>query len=407
MKRKILQKILNFFSKIILWRYKPIVIGVAGSVGKTSTKEAIFAVLKNKFLVGKNELNLNTEVGLAISIIGGKDAKRSVSLWLINFFYAFKKIIFFDRHYPKILVLEMSEDAPTAIKKVVRLAQPRIGVITAIGKPPVHLENYKNLGELKEEIGFLPQSLPASGTAVLNADDPDVLNFQEKILASVITYGFGEKADMRITNYKLINSENLEKIGMTFRLEYKGSFVPVKLEGVFGKPQAYALAAAACVGAVLNMNLVEIVEGMENYQIVKGRTKFIKGVKNSWLLDDSYNASPDSVNAVLDLIKEIPTKRKIVVLGDMKELGRASEEAHKKIGEKAAEVADIFFGVGESMKLAKEAIRNKYPRKTVFWFGNNNEAKELLKENIKEGDLVLIKGSRAMEMDRITDFLKV
>jgi len=167
------------------------------------------------------------------------------------------------------------------------------------------------------------------------------------------------------------------------------------------------LAAAACVGAVLNMNLVEIVEGMENYQIVKGRTKFIKGVKNSWLLDDSYNASPDSVNAVLDLIKEIPTKRKIVVLGDMKELGRASEEAHKKIGEKAAEVADIFFGVGESMKLAKEAIRNKYPRKTVFWFENNNETKELLKENIKEGDLVLIKGSRAMEMDRITDFLKV
>jgi len=406
MKRKFIQYILKYLAKLILWRYKPLIIGVTGSVGKTSTKEAIYTVLKKRFRVERNVFNLNTEIGMPLTIIKGKDAKRNILLWFYNFFHTLWLFIFKTKTYPEILVLEMSEDAPGMIKYLVDLAQPKIGVVTTIGDPPVHLEYYKNIDELIEEISYLPQSLSFNDTIVLNADNSLVLNFKDKTIAKVFSYGFSEDSDVKITEYKLINTENLENIGMNFRLEASGSFVPVRLEGVFGKGQIYALSAAAAVGISLDMNLIEISEAMKDYQIVKGRTKFIRGINNSWLLDDSYNACPDSVRVALDLFKEIPAERKIVVLGDMKELGINSKQAHIEIGKDIANIAQVFIAVGEEMVFAKQIIDDKYPNVEAFWFKDSQEAKASIKKMIKKGDLVLIKGSHSMEMEKITEELK-
>lgn len=406
MKRRFIQYILRYLAKLILWRYKPLIIGVTGSVGKTSTKEAIYTVLKKRFRVERNVFNLNTEIGMPLTIIKGKDAKQNIFLWFYNFFHTFWLFIFKTKTYPEILVLEMSEDAPGMIKYLVDLARPKIGIITTIGDPPVHLEYYKNINELIEEISYLPQSLSFNDTIILNADNPLVLNFKDKTVAKVFSYGFSENSDVKITEYKLINTGNLENIGMNFRLEASGSFVPVKLEGVFGKGQIYALSAAAAVGISLDMNLIEISEAMGDYQIVKGRTKFMRGINNSWLLDDSYNACPDSVRVAFDLFKEIPAKRKIVALGDMKELGENSKQAHIEIGKNIANVAQVFIAVGEEMALAKQIIDDEYSNVETFWFKDSQEAKALIKKMIKQGDLVLIKGSRAMEMEKITDELK-
>ena len=406
MKRKFIQDILKYLTKLILWRYKPLVIGVTGSVGKTSTKEAIYTVLKNKFRVERNVFNLNTEIGMPLTIIKGKDAKRNIFLWFYNFFHALWLFIFKTKKYPEILVLEMSEDAPGMIKYLANLARPKIGVITTIGDPPVHLEYYKNTNQLIEEISYLPQNLTLSDTMILNADNALVLGFKDKTVAKVFSYGFSEYSDIKATDYKLINVDDLKNIGMIFRLEASGSFVPVKIEGVFGKAQIYALAAAAAVGLSLDMNLVEISEAMLDYKVVKGRTRFIPGIKNTWILDDSYNACPDSVRAALDVLKEIPANRKIVVLGDMKELGVNSKQAHMEIGRNIADIAEVFIAVGEEMIFAKEIIDNEYLNIKTFWFEDSKQAKESLKEIMKKDDLVLVKGSHSMEMEKITEYIE-
>ena len=406
MKRKFIQDILKYLTKLILWRYKPLVIGITGSVGKTSTKEAIYTVLKNKFRVERNVFNLNTEIGMPLTIIKGNDAKRNIFLWFYNFFHALWLFIFKTKKYPEILVLEMSEDAPGMIKYLADLARPKIGVITTIGDPPVHLEYYKNINQLIEEISYLPQNLTLNDTMILNADNALVLGFKDKTVAKVFSYGFSEYSDIKVTDYKLINVDDLKNIGMIFRLEASGSFVPVKIEGVFGKAQIYALAAAAAVGLSLDMNLVEISEAMLDYKVVKGRTRFIPGIKNTWILDDSYNACPDSVRAALDILKEIPANRKIVVLGDMKELGVNSKQAHMEIGRNIADIAEVFIAVGEEMIFAKEIIDNEYPDIKTFWFEDSNQAKESLKEIMKKDDLVLVKGSHSMEMEKITEYIE-
>jgi UDP-N-acetylmuramoyl-tripeptide--D-alanyl-D-alanine ligase len=297
----------------------------------------------------------------------------------------------------------MSEDAPGTIKYLVDLARPKIGVITFIGDPPVHLKYYKNINHFIEEISYLPQRLLLDGKFIFNIDNHSVLGLKEKTMAKTFSYGFDERADVKISNYKLVTVGNdLRKAGMSFRIEYKGSFVPVKLKGVIGKPQSYALAAAAAVGLALEMNLVEIAEAMKDYQIPIGRTKFISGIKDSWVLDDTYNACPDSVLAALDLIKEINAKRRIVILGDMKELGDFSKQAHGLIGGKVSEIADIFIAVGKEMMLAKDNVIEKNSEIEVFWFENSEEAKKNIKKMVQKGDLILVKGSRAMEMEKIT-----
>jgi len=406
MKRKLIQYILNLLAHLVLWRYHPVVIGVAGSVGKTSTKEAIYTVLKHNYRVGKNKSNLNTEIGLPLTIIQGKDARRRIGLWLYNIFHALRLIIFKDKNYPSLLILEMSEDAPGMIKYLVNLACPRVGVVTAIGNPPVHLKYYRNTEEIVQEISYLPQHLPSGGTAILNADCPSVFSMRNKVAASVITYGFQDTADVRITNYKLIHKDDLSHLGCSFRLEYQGSYVPIQLEGVFGRAQVYALAAAAAVALNFKMNLVKIAELVRGYKIIKGRTHFLPGINDSWILDDSYNACPDSVRNALDLMKEISAPRKIICLGDMKELGYMTNQAHREIGKEVGLVANIFVGVGEKMKLAQEVITDEYPEVKTYWFSQSRKAAQAVKSLVKKGDLILVKGSRVMEMEKITQALR-
>jgi UDP-N-acetylmuramyl pentapeptide synthase len=212
MKRKFIQYILKYLTKLILWRYKPLIICVTGSVGKTSTKEAIYTVLRKQFRVERNVFNLNTEIGMPLTIIRGKNAKRNIFIWFYNFFHTFWLFIFKTKTYPKILVLEMSEDAPGMIKYLVDLARPKIGVVTTIGNPPVHLEYYKDINQLINEISYLPESLSLDSSIILNADNPSVLNFKDKTIAKTLLYGFSENSDVKITEYRLINVEDLEKI---------------------------------------------------------------------------------------------------------------------------------------------------------------------------------------------------
>jgi len=405
--RKILQFILKILAKLVLWKYKPVIIAVTGSVGKTSTKEAIYAVLKNHFgenQVRRNHRNYNNEIGVPLTIFGLETGGRSITSWFTKFIKIFLMLIFRER-YPKILIVEMGADKPNDIGYLTRFVKPKVGVVTAIGEIPVHVEFFKNPRELISEKKKLIDCLTNKDVGILNYDDPIVKEMGESSEAKTSTYGLEKGADMQATNFesKIVDSEIEGVFGFTtFKLNYRGSAVPVKLTNVLGKHQVYPALAAALVGTVFNLNLIELSEGLRKYQSLPGRMKLIKGIKNSLIIDDSYNAAPLSTLGALECLQQFPQRRKIAVLGDMLEIGRYAPEAHQRVGRKAAEATNMLFTIGERSKFAAQGAREKgMPKNKISEFYTSKEAGKPLQEIIQEGDIILIKGSRSMKMEEV------
>ncbi len=404
MLKKLLQSYLRLLAKLILWRYKPAIIGITGSVGKTSTKEAIYAVLKSKFSVGRTIKNYNNEIGIPLTILGEKRAfGKNMFLWALLLLKTVFRMLWRGT-YPHVLILEMGLDRPGDIKYLTEFIMPSVGVVTAIGEIPVHVEFFSGPLAIAREKRMIIEVLPKKGTAVLNFDDDVVLRMREKTNASVITFGFGKGADLRVVGYELRVDENGNPKGISFKVDYKGSVVPLRLDSVFGKQQVYAALAAIAVGIALDMNLVEISEALRTYESPPGRMRLFEGIKKSWIIDDTYNAAPLSTMAALETLKEIPAKRKIAVLGDMLEIGKYTVEAHQSIGEEAAKVADIVFTVGLRAKFISDEVRvRKFSGEKIFHFNESQETGLPLQKIIEPGDLILVKGSRAMRMEKIVE----
>lgn len=403
MKRKILQFILKILAKLYLLRYKPLVIAITGSVGKTSAKETVRAVLSSKFYVRCNKKNYNNEIGVPLSIIGLEILNKNIVYWIFGLLKSVFKLIY--TNYPKILVLEIAADRPNDIKYLIDIIKPKIGIVTAIGEIPVHVEFFSGPEEVAKEKSKLIKSLPPNGWAILNYDDDVVLNMKNKTRARVITYGFGENAQIKCINYenriKEIDGESVPD-GIMFKVEYENNIIPFKLNNVFGKQQIYSALAAIAVGSIFDINMVNISEALINYQPPPGRMHLIKGIKHTYIIDDSYNASPLSMIAALETLAILPAKRKIVVLGDMLELGKYSLEAHRTIGEKASKIADYIFCVGDRAKfICSEAESLGFNKNNLFSFCTSDEAGKKIQEIIKKGDLILVKGSRAMKMEKV------
>jgi len=412
--RRILQFILKVLARLVLWKYKPVIIAVTGSVGKTSTKEAIYAVLKNHFgegQVSRNERNYNNEIGVPLTIFGLETGGKSIAAWFVRFIKVLLMLIFKEK-YPRILIVEMGADRPGDIKYLTRFVKSKVGVITAIGEVPVHVEFFESPQAVVLEKKELIDSLKSKGVAVLNYDDEMVRQMGQTVAAEVLTYGFEEGADIQATNYE-VGTADLKQEGIfgfvNFKLTYKGSTVPVKLINVLGKHQIYPALAAAAVGIIFNLNLVEISEGLRNYKSLPGRMRLLGGVKNTLIIDDTYNAAPLSTLAALETLgkfKENPpvgeAGQKIAVLGDMLEIGKYTLEVHERIGRKVAETADLLFTVGERAKfIAKGARENGMAKDKIFEFHTSEEAGKPLQVLMKQGDIILIKASRAMKMEKI------
>jgi len=401
--RKILQSILRILAKIVIWRYRPAIVAVTGSVGKTSAKEAIYHVLKKRFRVRRNIRNYNNEIGVPLTILGLETGGRSILAWLGNFLKAIL-IFFWSKGYPEILVLEMGVDKPGDMKYLLDFVPVEVGVFTAIGEFPVHIEFFPEKGKLIEEKAQLVKSLPKRGLAVLNYDDLSVRAVGDELGgdAKVFYYGFGDGADLKISNYELkIDDLEKDKFGIGFKLEHEGGIIPVRLKRVLGKQQCFAAAAAASVGLHFGLNLVEISNALRKHRSLAGRAKLLKGVKNTWIIDDSYNASPLATMAALELLEEFE-ERKVAILGDMLELGQDTEPAHRQVGQKAASVVDLLFTVGSrSVFISDQARKQGLDKDKVFEFSESSQAGIPLQEKIQQGDIILIKGSRSVHMEKI------
>ncbi|MBI5731731.1 MAG: UDP-N-acetylmuramoyl-tripeptide--D-alanyl-D-alanine ligase [Candidatus Magasanikbacteria bacterium] len=406
MAKFLLEKILNYLAGAILKKYQPEIIGITGSVGKTSTKEAIFTVLKSGFSARAAIRNYNNELGAPLTIIGAESGGKNWGRWWRIFLQAVGLLLKKDKNYPRILILEMAADKPGDIKHLIKLAPCRVGVLTAIG--PAHLETFKTIHRVAEEKQLIVRHLKKGGLAIINYDDELAREAIPKTEAEVMTYGLREGALIKAENLKIDQEAKNNFVslkGMMFKINQGGSLVPVILPGVLGCQHIYAALAGAVAGLRYGLNLVEISERLKEYQPPPSRMRILAGIKYTTLIDDSYNSSPLSASAALAVLAEVEKGegRKIAVLGEMLELGGYTEEAHQKIGKLAAESGlDFLVTVGERAKmLAEAAFKNGLSDDKIAKFSRGEEAGRFLQEKIQSGDIILIKGSQGVRMEKI------
>lgn len=400
-----LEKILRFMAIITLKVHRPKIIGITGSVGKTSAKEAIFAVLKSDFKTRKNEENYNNEIGVPLTIIGAKTGGNNPLKWiLVVFKWFFGLIIPFI--YPKFLVLEMAIDRPGDMKYLTDFIPSEVGVLTDISAS--HLEFFNGVGSIAKEKSILVKSLPENGLAVLNFDNETVRNLKNEIKARVIDFGIESNAKISATDIQFNYDESKCKIkGLSFKLNHEGNFVPIRLHHIIAKHHLYAILAAVAVGKYFKINLVDIAKSLENLKPPKGRMTPVEGIRSSLIVDDTYNSSPVSSSAALETVEKMRASRRIAVLGDMMELGEASEDGHVNVIEDALHRNfDVVVLVGKRMKKAAERISvQEISNKKIIYFNNPDEAGIKIREIIRDKDLILVKGSQAMRMEKVIERL--
>jgi UDP-N-acetylmuramoyl-tripeptide--D-alanyl-D-alanine ligase len=348
------------------------VIAVTGSNGKTTTKELAAGVLATRWNVLRPEKSFNNQWGLPLTLLQlGPEHQAAV--------------------------LEIGTNARGEIAALAALAAPTVAIVTTVAA--VHVEFLGSLDGVREEKAALVRALPADGVAVLNADDPHVAGMARETRARVVTYGRAAAAQVRATG-DVVEDER----GLAFTLEAGGERQPVLL-GLAGRHNVTNALAAAAAGLALGLPLAEIARGLGAVRPVAGRCVW-RQAGDVTILDDTYNASPVSVRAALDTVAGHRRGRRVViVLGDMLELGAITDEAHREVGRQVAALpADELVGVGRAMQATVEAARAAGLGEARHLMTFEDTVAHLLKRLVA-GDLVLVKGSRGMRMERVVDAL--
>jgi UDP-N-acetylmuramoyl-tripeptide--D-alanyl-D-alanine ligase len=348
-------------------RFSTEVIGITGSVGKTSTKELTHAVLSDRYRTFKSPGNRNSILGLPLALFDLQKTDEKA-------------------------VLEMGMYTMGEIATLCDMTSPKVGVVTLVA--PVHLERAGSLENITKAKQELVEALPANGTAILNQDDARVMSMVDHTKARIFTYGLSDAADLWANN---IRSKGLD--GVRFTLHHEGESLVVQVP-LLGRHSVHTSLRAAAVGLVEGLTWDEILHGLRN-TTVQLRLVTVPGPKNSLIIDDSYNASPDSVLAALNLMHDLDG-RSVAVLGDMLELGHLEEIAHRQVGRRVAEVAKLLITVGQRARwIGQEAIASGLPKDNVIMVDDAAAAVPILEDLIEENDSVLVKGSLGMHMDQI------
>lgn len=399
--KTIISSVLQFESKLILKKYNPKIIAVTGSVGKTSTKDTIYSVMATTYHVRKSEKSFNSDIGIPLTILGCQNAWSNPLMWIKNITHG-AMLILFKHTYPEWLILEVGADRPGDIRKISKWLKPDVVVLTKFAKTPVHIEYFRNRDDIIREKRYLVEALKHSGTLIVNGDDEDCMAMKESSKNNSIIYGTDKVSDLVASNVEIHYSENNKPDGMIFRVDYKNDSVPVTMKDSLGMQNIYSGLAALAVGLSQKVNLATAGVALSTHDTPKGRMRIIPGIKNTILIDDTYNSSPVALASALMTLKEIKTNgRKIAVLGDMMELGKHSADEHYKAGGVLADFCDILVTVGvRSRRIAEGALDTEMSEKNVFQFDSSVEAGEMLKEIIKENDVVLLKGSQSIRMEK-------
>ena len=396
----VLKFVVRWLANLTLLRYDPGVVGVTGSVGKTSAKRALNVVLGSDRRVRAAGKSFNNELGLPLTILGDWDSTEGFFFWPKVVFSAILQLLKKNENYPQIIVLEYGIDRPGDMDYLLEIARPQVGIVTALSDIPVHVEFFSGPDAIRREKAKLVGALPVTGFAILNGDDDAVLKMKTETRAHPMTFGFSKGVEVRISGFQ--NQLDKKFRGVSFKLTYGGVTSAVSIENVFGKSHAYSAAAAVAAGLIYGISLGKLAEALSGYKPVPGRLNLIPGLKESFIIDDTYNSSPAAAYEALRVLGSLKAKRKIAVLGDMLELGKYTMEAHENVGKLVPKNADFLFTVGNRAKfIAERAVKSGFPKNKVLNFMDVGEAGLELQRKMQKGDLILVKGSQSVRMEKI------
>jgi UDP-N-acetylmuramyl pentapeptide synthase len=380
-------------------RYRPRIVMVTGSVGKTSTKDAVAAVLGERFFVRKSEKSFNSELGVPFTILGVGNPWHNPLAWFAIVRRAVSLIVL-PNHYPNLLVLEVGADQPGDLARILRMVTPGAVVVTRLPEVPVHVEAYTSPGAVREEEFSPAYALLPAAPLIVAADDAYARAAAARVPARLLTYGTAADAAVRVKGIGFL-SEDGRVTGMRAELVTGEGEHELLVRGAAGATQLRPAAAAVAVGLAFGLPVAEALAALAAYEPPAGRMRLLAGKGGSVLIDDTYNASPAAVEEALATLKAFPhAKRRVAILGDMLELGRYSVAEHERIGALARESADLVATVGiraRAMLPPDEA--------EPLAFDASTEAAPALAALVGAGDVVLVKGSQSMRMERVVEAL--
>jgi UDP-N-acetylmuramoyl-tripeptide--D-alanyl-D-alanine ligase len=368
-------KALQELARKVLQEYPVKVIGITGSIGKTTTKEFTSCLLSQDFKVLKSEGNLNNHLGVPLSLLKLEDDHD-------------------------VAVLEMAMSSPGEIQSLTQIAPPDIAVITNVN--PVHLQFFKNIDEIALAKKEILDGMKKDGTAVLNGDDELVMKIAKHWKGKTLLFGLSEECDVRARNIR-----KNEWDGIAFELIYGKKQVEIRLPFYYERI-LYNFLASAAVSSALSVPLDSLRAGAQALKPLPMRGVLLRLRKNIHLIDDSYNSNPVALESALKGLAELPAKRRIAVLGDMLELGEREAEFHTEAGKQVAQSGwNILVAAGPlSSHMVDGALSAGMRKEQTFHFENSAAAAGKIRSLIQKGDLILIKGSRGMMMEKVVEQLR-
>ncbi len=401
--KRIIVGIMSFEARILLARKKPHIIAITGSVGKTSTKDAIYAVVKERVRARKSEKSFNSDIGVPLSILGLPNAWSNPFGWIKNIFEGMF-IALTTNDYPQWLVLEVGVDRPGDMAAITSWVKPDVVVLTRLPDMPVHVEFFGTPEQVIQEKLHLVRALKEDGVLVYNNDDERVRTEAAQVRQKTIGYSRYSLSDFTASADKVIY-DNGRAAALECMLTHGGEAAVMRVEGSLGVQHAYNYAAAVAVGSILGISVSDAVDALHAHVPPPGRMRIIAGLKDTLILDDTYNSSPVAMERSLQTLKEVKgVSRRIAVLGDMLELGQFSVLAHQTAGEQVASCADILVTVGVRARgIAKGALVAGMAEERIFQYEDAVQAGKELQTLIEPGDVILIKGSQGLRMERTVE----
>ncbi len=396
--KEILTRILMRRAGALIQRFKPTVVAITGSVGKTSTRRAIEVALQDEMEIRVAQKNFNNEIGVPLAVLGKREAPGgSILQWLSIIMETYRV-----KRLPNTLVLEYGIDHPGDMDVLLQISRPNVGVFTAISE--VHAENFTDgVQGIVTEKSKLIRGVCKEGYAILNGDDELVMKTEVPDGVTLLTYGFG-RSDIQAKEYHLEHVDGV--LTQHALVVMDGKVVGELALKQLGRGAVYASLASIAVASTFSISPERVIRSLnQGFVAESGRMSLLEGLRDTIIIDDSYNAAPASMHNALETINGLKKDGVIrsiaVALGSMGELGVYSEQKHEEVLQQAKKIAQQVFVVGEGMKKAMISLYGSLQHKHIKWFENSRELADKIGKSFV-ADAMLVKGSQSQRMERVT-----
>lgn len=401
--KSVVVKILIIEASWLLKRHKPTIVAITGSVGKTTTKDAIYAAVKNSVSARKSEKSFNSEIGVPITVLGLRNAWGNPFLWCKNIIDGFF-IALFSKHYPSVLILETGIDRPGDMGRLTSWISPDVVVLTRLPSVPVHVEFFPTPQDVIDEKMKLVTALKPEGILVYNQDDSIIVAQLPLVRQRTIGFSRYVPSEFQGKADRTVYADD-RAIGMAFSLTHAAGTADVMVKDTIGSQQVYACTAAIAVAHALGIPVSDATIAMQELRTPNGRMRIIPGIKSTTIIDDTYNSSPVAAEQGLQTLAEVAyANRKIAVLGDMLELGRFSSEEHEKLGHLVAKTATMLVTVGvRARQIAQGALTMGMDESVILQYEDAVQAGRELQGLLQAGDVILVKASQGVRLERLVE----